>query len=144
MTPSADTKASVRRFVELVWNEGRVDLVEQFVAADYLGHDQTGSAVAKQPLGVRKDVAAWRSAFPDLHVQIHDEVAEDDYLAIRWTASGTQLGEFQGRLGSGTRMSWRGISLFRLLAGMQVESWTYWDGLPAPERDRGSEASTGR
>jgi predicted ester cyclase len=125
------TKASIRSFVRLVWNEGRLDLIDEFVAADYVGHDRSNGALTERPRGVRKTVAAWRRAFPDLHVQIHAELAEDDLVAARWTASGAH----QDGPGSGRRVEWSGISVFRLLAGKQVESWTYWDG-PPPLRSR--------
>jgi steroid delta-isomerase-like uncharacterized protein len=131
MASVTHTKAAIRRFVGLVWNEGRLDLVDDFVAADYIGHDGSSGAVTEHPAGVREVVAAWRRAFPDLHVQIQAEVAEDDLVAARWTASGVYEGDLPGRPATGERVVWSGVSVFRLLAGKQVESWSYWDG-PAP------------
>jgi predicted ester cyclase len=121
MAPTNHTKDCVRRYLQLVWNEGRVELVGDFIAADYVGHDQREGAVTERPDGVRERVRASRSAFPDLRVDMHDDLAEQDLVAIRWTASGTEAG--------GGRLAWSGISVFRLLAGKQVESWTQWDRL---------------
>jgi steroid delta-isomerase-like uncharacterized protein len=130
MATAARARPSIRRFMQLVWNEGRLDAIDEFVAADYVGHDRSGGTVVDGPAGVRSQVAAWRRAVPDLHVQIHDEIAEEDLLAVRWTAGGSLGGDFDGFGDAGDRAEWSGISVFRLLAGKQVESWTYWDGVP--------------
>jgi predicted SnoaL-like aldol condensation-catalyzing enzyme len=104
-------KESLRRFVDLVWNEGRLERVGEFVAADYLGHDHTQRPVVDGPAGVREHVGRWRARYPDLHVRLEDAIAEDGMVAARWTAAG-----------NGT--TWAGVSVVRLLAGKQVESWT--------------------
>jgi predicted ester cyclase len=135
MAPTNHTKDSVRRYFDLIWNEGRVELVGDFIAADYVGHDQTEGAVTERPDGIRALVLRSRETFPDLRVDINDGLAEDDLVAIRWTASGTGS--------SGAPVEWSGISVFRLLAGKQVESWTQWDGLRALDGSQpGSPAYT--
>jgi hypothetical protein len=48
-------------------------------------------------------------------VRIDDELAEEDRVVTRWTATTS-------------RHEWNGVSVFRMLAGRQVESWTYWTG----------------
>ena len=126
----ARARPSIRRFVQLVWNEGRLDAIDEFVAADYVGHDRSGGTVVDGPAGLRSQVAAWRRAVPNLHVHIHDEIAEEDLVAVRWTAGGSLERDFDGFPDAGDRAEWSGISVFRLLAGKQVESWTYWDGVP--------------
>jgi predicted SnoaL-like aldol condensation-catalyzing enzyme len=110
MTDSS-AKDSLRRFVDLVWNQGRLERVGEFVAADYLGHDRTARPVVDGPAGVRDLVAGWRARCPDLHVRLDETIAEDGIVAVRWTVTGA-------------RAMWTGISVVRLLAGKQVESWT--------------------
>jgi predicted SnoaL-like aldol condensation-catalyzing enzyme len=116
MDPAAHAKASLRGFVELVVNDGRVERVADFVSADYVGHDETAGLVVTGPEGIRGFVAGRRSQLPDLHVRVDDAIAEDDLVVARWTATGA-------------RTAWRGISVCRLLAGKQVESWTHWTEL---------------
>jgi predicted SnoaL-like aldol condensation-catalyzing enzyme len=115
--------SSTSRFVESVWNGGRLDVVDEIIAADYLGHDRTRAEVAEGRDGVRRLVAAWRDAFPDLEVRIEDQVREGDRVALRWTASGTAVAAH-----GVVSVEWSGISVFRVLAGKHVESWTHWDG----------------
>jgi predicted SnoaL-like aldol condensation-catalyzing enzyme len=108
MTPA---KASLHRFVEVVWNEGRIERVGDFVAADYVGHDHAARVVVEGRDGVRDLVARWRARYPDFRVRLDDAIADEDRVAARWTATGA-------------RATWSGISVVRLLAGKQVESWT--------------------
>ncbi|HEY1277914.1 MAG TPA: ester cyclase [Thermoleophilaceae bacterium] len=106
-------KAAIRRFVDGVWNAGELDLVDELVAADYIGHHGAPSHQTLGREGLRRRVAAVRREYPDLEVRIDDELAEEDRVVTRWTARGRQL-------------EVSGVSVFRMLAGRQVESWTYW------------------
>jgi hypothetical protein len=116
MDPAAHAKASLRSFVDLVWTEGALERVGDFVSADYVAHDETAGVLVTGPDGVRGLVACQRAGAPDLHVRIDDAIADQDLLAARWIATGA-------------RGAWRGISVCRLLAGKQVESWTQWTEL---------------
>jgi hypothetical protein len=109
-------KRKVRLFVEAVWNEGRLELIEELVAADYVGHVPDIERGILGPEGVRRLVSSSRRAHPDLYVKIEDQVAEDDRVATRWRATG------------GTPC-YGGISIVRLLAGKQVDSHTEFTDL---------------
>jgi hypothetical protein len=113
MDPTSHSKAALRSFVDVVWNEGVLERVSDFVSADYVAHDETAGLLVAGPDGVRGLVKAQRADLPDLHVRIDDAIAEEDLVAARWTATGC-------------RGTWRGISVCRLVAGKQVESWTQW------------------
>jgi predicted ester cyclase len=113
-------KRKVLLFVEAVWNEGRLELIDELVAADYLGrvpHVETG---VHGPEGVRRLVADGRRAHPDLYVKVDDQIAEDDRVATRWRAMTT-----------GRTPCYAGISVVRLLAGKQVESHTEYTNVQA-------------
>ena len=110
---AAHGKAAIRRFIDGVWNAGELDLVEELVGADYVGHHGRRSEPTHGREGLRQRVAEVRRAYPDLEVRIDDELAEEDRVVTRWTATAS-------------RREWNGVSVFRMLAGRQVESWTYW------------------
>jgi predicted SnoaL-like aldol condensation-catalyzing enzyme len=112
---AAHGKAAIRRFIDGVWNAGELDLVDELVCADYIGHDGLRSERTRGRQGLRERVSEVRRALPDLEVRIDDELAEEDRVVARWTATAG-------------RREWHGVSVFRMLAGMQVESWTYWTG----------------
>jgi hypothetical protein len=128
-------KRKVRLFVEAVWNEGRLDLIEELVADDYIGRVTRMESAIHGPEGVRELVSCGRRGHPDLYIKIDDQIAEDDRVATRWraTAGGTHCYE--------------GISVIRLLAGKQVDSHTEYTTIPrsAPSKPAGDvETSFGR
>ena len=47
-------KLKVRLFVEAVWNEGRLELIDELVAADYVGHFACAGLDVAGPEGVRR------------------------------------------------------------------------------------------
>ena len=71
-------KRVVRLFVEAVVNEGRLELIDELIAADYLGRFPCSEAAVSGPEGVRRLVSGrLADGQPDLHVTIVDQVAED-------------------------------------------------------------------
>jgi steroid delta-isomerase-like uncharacterized protein len=60
------------------------------VVHDPAGGDVTGTEAFKQ------FVAVYRNAFPDLHFELEDVIAEGNRVAVRWTSTGTHLGELMG------------------------------------------------
>ena len=111
-------KEKVRLFVEAVLNEGRLELIDELVGNDYVGHLPDAADGVFGPQGLRLLVASRRSACPGLHVRILDQIAEDDRVATRWRAT-------SGPPAPGARVSsCEGISIVRLLAGKQVDSHT--------------------
>jgi predicted ester cyclase len=108
-------KRKVLLFVEAVWNEGRLELIDELVSADYLGRVPCIDRAVHGPDGLRRLVAEGRRAHPDLYVKIDDQIAEDDRVATRWRATSAPTGHTP---------CYAGISIVRLLAGKQVESHT--------------------
>ena len=108
-------KRKVRLFIEAVWNEGRVEMIEELVADDYVGRIPCRDSRVLGPEGVRRLVSCGRSAHPDLYVKIEDQIAEDDRVATRWRATTAP---------TGSTPCYAGISIIRLLAGKQVDSHT--------------------
>jgi SnoaL-like domain len=117
---SERNKRKVRLFVELVWNEGRLELIEDLIADDYVGRVPCLEIAVLGPQGVRRLVSGRRRAHPDLHVKIEDQIAEDDRVATRWHATTKAAARDAG----GRTPCYAGISIIRLLAGKQVDSHT--------------------
>ena len=116
---SERNKRKVELFVEAVWNEGRLELIDELVAADHLAEVSCLKKPVVGPDGVRRLVASRRRAYPDLYIKIEDQIAEDDLVAMRWQA--TTMTPVNS-MGPERSRCWSGISVIRLLAGMQVEA----------------------
>ena len=70
-----------------------------------------------------------RSAFPALHMQVEDVVAEGDKVAIRLSVHGTHTGPgaFFGIPPSGKLFEIRQMRLARFTAGQMTDSWAVID-----------------
>ena len=90
MGTEQDNGAIVRRLFERVWNGGDLSAIEDLV------DDQFTNFGVRQPGGhaaIRHIATAWRTAFPDLHSDIQEEIVHDDKVVLRVIARGTHLGE---------------------------------------------------
>jgi predicted SnoaL-like aldol condensation-catalyzing enzyme len=122
-------KRKVRVFVEAIWNEGRLDLIDELVAADYIGRVPGLEMDVHGPEGVRHLVSCGRRAHPDLYIKIDDQIAEDDRVATRWHATTETPGTGARTPGADRTQCYTGISIIRLLAGKQVDSHTEYRNL---------------
>ena len=116
-------KSKIRLFVEAVLNEGRLELIDDLVAVDYIGHAPSLEPGVRGPEGVRRLVSSRRRECPDLYVKIEDQIAEEDRVVTRWRATERDLRRPGAAQREGTRR-YSGISIVRLLAGKQVDSHT--------------------
>jgi len=125
---SEELKAISRRLIEEVWNKGDLDVVDELIASDYVFHDPAAPEV-RGPEGLKQLVSMYRTAYPDLHFTIEDQIAEGDKVANRWTATGTHQGELMGIPATGEQVTTTGISITRYEAGKAVAEWANWDTL---------------
>ena len=111
-----NNKAIVRGFVEEVINKGHFDSAAQFVWED----------VAEQvPLpgqgpgleGLKQVIRGFRTAFPDLHFAVEEQIAEGEKVLTRFEWTGTHRGEFAGVPATGRTVKVWGMVVDRLLEG---------------------------
>jgi len=122
-----ENKVNERRLVEEGWNQGNTAVFDELFAADYLGHDTSGPMHG--PEGFKQFYATYRTAFPDTHLTIEDQIAEGDTVASRWTATGTHQGPLMGIPPSGKRVRVTGITISRYASGKIAEEWFSYDTL---------------
>ena len=125
-----DLKELMRKFVDEVWNQGKLDVVDQLVAPGCVTHDpaaQGGELTG--PDGVKQLASMYRNAFPDTRFEINDLIVEGDKVAARLSASGTHKGALMGIAPTGKRVSITGQAITQFRDGKQVESWSSYDQL---------------
>lgn len=127
MSPETNI-ATVRRMIDEVYNKRRVDLIEEFFAADVIQH------VVGYPLftgleALRQNVAMGLNGFPDFRISFEDEIAAGDKLAARWTMTGTQKGEAYGIPATGKQVVHSGMTFYRLSNAKIAELWFLADTL---------------
>ncbi|HET7479523.1 MAG TPA: ester cyclase [Rubrobacteraceae bacterium] len=124
-----ENKAIVRRVIEECFNQGNLDVIDELIAPDYVDHDPAMPEEVRGPEGFRQFVSMYRSAFPDIHIQIKDQVAEGDRVAMRWVATGTHDGELIGIAPTGNRVTTPGMSIDRISGGKVAETRDNYDAM---------------
>ena len=124
-----DNKALARRVIEELFSEGRIELADELIAPGMIIHDPAMPEPVRGPEGVRQAISGYRSGFPDLTLRVDDQCAEDDLVCTRWTAVGTNTGEFWGMSPTGKQAMVTGITIERFAAGKIVENWVNVDTL---------------
>ena len=72
------------------------------------------------------------NAFPDLHFELKQKVAQGDYVVINWVASGTHTGPLLTPTGAtipptGKKAVVPGSTTYQVKNGKAVSGQTYWD-----------------
>jgi steroid delta-isomerase-like uncharacterized protein len=124
---SAENEAVVRRFYEQMNNERKNDLAGELFTADHVFHDpQVPAGVG--PQGVADVVAVYQEGVNG-HWHIEEIFSSGDRVVVRWTGSGTHVGEVNGIPPTGKSVSVDAIAIHRLQDGKIAESWEVWDTL---------------
>lgn len=119
---SADETAINKAVAKRVYEEGLSrGIFTVPYTDDFVGHG--GSRTFTHEDGM-KEAKGWRSAFPDLTVNVDLMVAEGDMVAVRWTARGTNTGTGNGIPATGRKVQVSGTAIFRFVDGKIAEEWT--------------------
>ena len=87
---SGQLKVLTHEGFERMFNAGDLDFVENAVAPGAIDHQEpAGTDVIAH---LKHVIASLRTAFPDLHFEVHSMVAEGNVVATRSTMTGTHQG----------------------------------------------------
>ena len=120
-------KAATRRLYDEVFNEGKLKVAAEIIAATAVDHEEPGAPPG--PQSFTDAVLRLRTGFPDLRVTVEDMIAEDDRVCTRTTLTGTHTGDFFGIPPSGKSFSIQGMDISRFEDGKIVEHWGVTDAL---------------
>jgi steroid delta-isomerase-like uncharacterized protein len=124
---SAADEAVVRRFYEEMNNGRKLELAPQLFAADHKMHDPQ-VPTADGPEGMAATVKAYQDGVEG-HWQIEEIFSTDDKVVVRWTGSGTHVGEVNGIPATNKKVAVDAISIHRMAGGKIAETWEVWDTL---------------
>jgi steroid delta-isomerase-like uncharacterized protein len=88
-------KLLVCRLVDEAQVAGRLEVVDELLSEDFVDHTPMEGVPGNRE-GVRMLFAAMLEAFPDLTVDISEQIAEGDRVVTRKTLRGTHGGSFLG------------------------------------------------
>jgi steroid delta-isomerase-like uncharacterized protein len=129
MTPKQN-KEVIEQYLKRAWGDGDWAFAEGIVNEDAVFHDQVREGdLPPGREGVRVAMERISEGMPDFVMEVHDMVAEDDIVVIRWSATGTHAGDFNGFPATGRVATLWAISIVRMKDGHIVEGWQETDRL---------------
>jgi steroid delta-isomerase-like uncharacterized protein len=114
--------------IEQVWNKRRLDLLDEFFTKDITQH-VIGYPTSSGLAGLKESIAMGLNAYPDMKLTYEDGIAEGDTVAVRWTMTGTQKGDFAGIPATGKQVTQSGMTFYRLANAKIAELWFLADNL---------------
>lgn len=126
-TPAAnaieENKAAVVRFNRDVIERGDASAFHELMAPHFINRT-VAPGTSPGPEGIWHTFdRVLRPAFPDLQVEIHDQIAEGDKVTTRKTIHATHRGELFGIPATNQRVAIAVIDIVRLEQGRYVEHW---------------------
>lgn len=129
MTP-AQNKEIVQRYLERAWGNGDWATAEEVVDENAIFHDQVREGdFPPGREGIRVAMDRISTGIPDYAMEIDDIVVEGDMVVIRWSATGTHAGDFNGFPATGRVATLYAISMVRMKDGRIIEGWQEADRL---------------
>jgi steroid delta-isomerase-like uncharacterized protein len=125
---SEENLAASTRAIEQAFNQGNLNVIDEITSDDFVGHDALTGDQDRE--ASKQSIAAYRNAFPDIHITIDDIFDAGDKVVLRWSGQGTFENEMMGLQPTHqTGEPVRGITIDKYEGDKMVESWTYWDTL---------------
>jgi steroid delta-isomerase-like uncharacterized protein len=117
---SLDKNLSVaRRFIQ-IWGQANLAVIDELADPEITVIYPVFPRIIRGSQMFRQVMDSFRSAFPDSDLQIEEEIAQDDRVVIRWTFSGTHTGSIMGIPPTNQRVSWTGITIYKIVESKVV------------------------
>jgi predicted ester cyclase len=135
------SKSLVERMIRECQEPGNAALVETFFSADFVDHTPLPGIPPTRD-GIAALFLALKAGFPDLRIEILDQVADGGSVATRKRFRGTHGGSFIGIPASGRPLDLTVIDILKVRDGKLTEHWVVVDRMdlltqlgvvPAPE-----------
>jgi predicted SnoaL-like aldol condensation-catalyzing enzyme len=116
-----ENKAIIRQFYTEVWNNGRVELVDELIAPSFVNHGSDAERgddreSFKQTISKVRDELKFRHTVEEL-------IAEGDAVVARLTGRGETAAEGRRR---GEPLTGMGAVIWKLQNGQITERWAWW------------------
>src|SRR5262245_30888198 len=124
-------KAVVRRLFDEVWNTGSLEKIEELYAANFVADYRPYAPLRHGHDAIKGMVQRAHAAFPDFHEELEEMIAEGDKVVVRFTITGTQLGQWGPLPPTGKPVRFEEIVILRFVDSKVVEQRGIPDNLAA-------------
>jgi steroid delta-isomerase-like uncharacterized protein len=126
LSKQEQNKQLVRQFFEAL-DRYDTEMVDQLVSSTNYSFHFSGMPPMDWNTNKEQFLAPFNKAFPDLHRNIVDMVAEGDKVAVSVNVTGTYKGEFQGIPATGKHVSFTAMDILTIIDGKITEEWATAD-----------------
>lgn len=130
---SGEPKSLLRRWVDEVYNDGRLEVLDVICASDYVFHGPKDLTITGRE-AIRRYIALIRHSSPDVKIRIGEQVETGDLLSTRFLIEGTVSEKGANGRAYVRAVSQEVLNVIRVSDGMIVESWQDYNDTDAMRR----------
>jgi steroid delta-isomerase-like uncharacterized protein len=130
MSDTNKNKQIIQNFVQAVWNDRNLTALKDFWAEDCLNHAMPGTdnrGLNALRIYHESFFDDFFFAFPNIQIEIVQQVAEEDRVVTYITSQGTHSGAFYGTPPTGKSISTSAMRIDRIQDGKIAEHWSVSD-----------------
>jgi steroid delta-isomerase-like uncharacterized protein len=132
-TAATENKEIVRRFIQELWNERKLELADKLIAADCQTHQlRSGAAITSMPRGpaaIKAHITEWLIGFPDLKFTIDQMFSEGDKVFTQSVMTETHTGTWLEIPATNKQVTVRMMTVHRIVERKIVEDWVLVESL---------------
>lgn len=117
------SECPAERYAIRIWDDKDLNAVDDLFHKEAIIHSALGKFTGAESM--KQVVRTWHVAFPDLKVENQQIFRRNDCVSIHWKAEGHQTGDFKGFKPTGKKVSYSGVTLYRIHNNKIVEYWAY-------------------
>jgi steroid delta-isomerase-like uncharacterized protein len=114
-----NNKEIISALYEQSLNKRNFSLLKDFISSDYPG------GVA----GFESNIIPLINAFPDVHWEIKELIAEENKVVIRWKLTGTHTGQFRNIAATGRKVTNTAMAIYEFKNGKIINTEVLTDRL---------------
>ena len=111
----------VDKYVEF-WNTGNFDGIEDMLHPEFELRSTPNYEVENGIDIFKESITKLRTAYPDFHIQLDEEIYSKNKGAVRWTVTATNTGEGSMPV-TGKQVKVKGISIFHIKDNKIKDEW---------------------
>ncbi|MBN2724849.1 MAG: ester cyclase [Deltaproteobacteria bacterium] len=110
-----------------IWQNRDIEFIYKYHSPEFIDHDSADRPSDNS--GFISGVESLFKSFPDFKAIPEDIIADqkNGKIAIRWTAKGTQKGDFLGIPPTNKVIQFKGIEILKIQENLVTERWGEWD-----------------
>lgn len=122
-----ENTAIVRRWFEELWNQGRLETIDELLAPDAIAYDMTGPGGAIRGRDAFRAAAKMLLAAFEMHFTVEDIFGVGDHVAVRLSLRLKHIGPLGELPPTGKEATVPVMCMLEVRGGKLMGGWNNWD-----------------